>query len=365
MIKLNPNIKQNRSFVKGSTKRPTIWVAAFIFAVSALVILQTKTVHASLFSFLSNLWSQSASAKTDDFASSSNSQTIALLQAATNIDPNPVKPGEVAPITSGETLIADIAQTNTGTDGPINTQISTYVVQSGDTVSGIAKMFGVTASTVMWANNINSRTALHTGDTLIILPISGITYTVKKGDTVLGIVKKFKADMGDVLAYNDISSSSTLAIGDTVIIPNAEIQVSVPTKFVSGKFIPGPNPAHDTNGPYYPGYYIRPIDGGRRTQGLHGYNAVDLADSVGTPIHASAAGTVIVARTGGWNGGYGSFVIISHNNGTQTLYGHASKVLVSPGQYVNQGQTIALLGSTGESTGPHVHFEIRGAKNPF
>jgi murein DD-endopeptidase MepM/ murein hydrolase activator NlpD len=90
-----------------------------------------------------------------------------------------------------------------------------------------------------------------------------------------------------------------------------------------------------------------------------------LADKIGTPIHAAAAGTVIVARSGGWNGGYGSFVIISHSNGTQTLYGHASKVLVSAGQYVDQGDTIALMGSTGQSTGSHLHFEIRGAKNPF
>ena len=346
---------------KQTSKRLVVWAIAFTVAVSAPIILQTKTVHASLFSFLSSIWGQPVSAKTDQIASSSNSQTIALLQAATNIDPNPDKAGEITPIISGETLVADIAMTNdTSTDAPINTQISTYVVQSGDTASSIAKMFGVSVSTVLWANNISSKSALHAGDTLVILPISGINYTVKKGDTIQGIVKKYKADIGDVLSYNDISLSSTLAVGDTIIIPNAEVQVSVPTKMVFKN-----NPAHDTNGPSYPGYYIRPIDGGRRTQGLHGYNAVDLADRVGTPIHAAAAGTVIVARTGGWNGGYGNFVIISHNNGTQTLYGHASKVLVSPGQQVDQGQTIALMGSTGESTGPHVHFEIRGAKNPF
>ncbi|MEI6396544.1 MAG: M23 family metallopeptidase [Candidatus Taylorbacteria bacterium] len=352
---------KNSHYNPETNKRFFVWTITLIIAISLPAILQTKTANASLFSFLASLWNQPVSAKLDRFASSSNSQNIALLQAANNIDPNPDKAGEISPIGSGETLVADIAMTNdTSSDTPINTQISTYVVQSGDTVSSVAKMFGVSVSTVLWANNINSKSALHVGDTLVILPISGINYTVKKGDTIQAIVKKYKADIGDVLAYNDISLTSTLAVGDTIIIPNAEIIISVPIKIIVGN-----NPAHDTNGPMYPGYYIRPIDGGRRTQGLHGYNAIDLADRTGTPIYASAAGTVIVARTGGWNGGYGSFVIISHNNGTQTLYGHASKVLVSAGQYVAQGQTIALLGSTGESTGPHVHFEIRGARNPF
>jgi murein DD-endopeptidase MepM/ murein hydrolase activator NlpD len=266
----------------------------------------------------------------------------------------------VSPIVNGETFIADIVLSENATEeNPVNTQISIYKVQSGDTVSGIAKMFDVSVSTVLWANNLNSKSALKVGSTLVILPISGVTHTIAKGDTIQGIVKKYKADLDEVLAYNDISINSPISIGQKIIIPNAEIVISVPTRKI------GANPAHDTGGPSYPGYYARPVDGGRRSQGLHGYNGVDIADKVGTPIYAAAAGTVIVARSTGWNGGYGGFVIISHDNGTQTLYAHASKVLVSAGQYVNQGDKIALMGSTGRSTGSHLHFEIRGAKNPF
>ena len=92
---------------------------------------------------------------------------------------------------------------------------------------------------------------------------------------------------------------------------------------------------------------------------------MDLAASLGTPIYAAAGGTVIIAKTGGWNTGYGNYVVISHGNGTQTLYAHTKANLVTVGQMVKQGQTIALMGSTGKSTGSHVHFEIRGAKNPF
>jgi murein DD-endopeptidase MepM/ murein hydrolase activator NlpD len=110
---------------------------------------------------------------------------------------------------------------------------------------------------------------------------------------------------------------------------------------------------------------MRPVSGGRESQGLHGYNAVDLAAPVGTPIYAAAEGTVIVSIMGGWNGGYGNYVVISHPNGTQTLYAHAKETLVIPGQHVEQGQLIAKIGMTGKTTGPHVHFEIRGARNPF
>jgi murein DD-endopeptidase MepM/ murein hydrolase activator NlpD len=110
---------------------------------------------------------------------------------------------------------------------------------------------------------------------------------------------------------------------------------------------------------------MRPIVGGVRTQGIHGYNAVDLANKIGTPVMAAADGTVTVAKMGGWNSGYGNYVVISHANGTQTLYAHAESLNVTMGQTVSQGDVIAYIGITGKTTGPHVHFEVRGAKNPF
>jgi len=119
-------------------------------------------------------------------------------------------------------------------------------------------------------------------------------------------------------------------------------------------------------GPAYVGYYGHPIpSGARRTQGLHGYNGVDLGAPNGTPVVASAAGTVIISRQGGWNGGYGNYVVISHGNGTQTLYAHLSSNTVQTGDSVLQGQMIGYVGSTGRSTGAHLHIEVRGAKNPF
>ncbi|MFA7310107.1 MAG: M23 family metallopeptidase, partial [Candidatus Paceibacterota bacterium] len=114
------------------------------------------------------------------------------------------------------------------------------------------------------------------------------------------------------------------------------------------------------------GYYMAPLSRYTETQGIHGYNGVDLAAPVGTPIMASANGDVIIAKAGGYNGGYGSYVVISHGNGSQTLYAHMSKVSTYDGAHVVQGQVIGYVGSTGKSTGAHVHFEIRnGIRNPF
>jgi murein DD-endopeptidase MepM/ murein hydrolase activator NlpD len=120
------------------------------------------------------------------------------------------------------------------------------------------------------------------------------------------------------------------------------------------------------SGPEQEGYYSNPLPGAILTQSIHGWNAVDLGAARGTPIHAAADGVVIVAKNNGaWNGGYGNYVVITHDNGTQTLYAHMSHTIVSSGETVSAGQTIGYVGMTGLTTGPHLHFEVRGAANPF
>ncbi|HRH55479.1 MAG TPA: M23 family metallopeptidase, partial [Candidatus Paceibacterota bacterium] len=101
------------------------------------------------------------------------------------------------------------------------------------------------------------------------------------------------------------------------------------------------------------------------SQGIHGWNGVDMSAPSGTPIYAAAGGTVIVSRVGGWNGGYGNYVVIEHAGGVQTLYAHMATDSVSVGETVSRGQNIGTVGNTGQSTGYHLHFEVRGAKNPF
>jgi murein DD-endopeptidase MepM/ murein hydrolase activator NlpD len=235
-------------------------------------------------------------------------------------------------------------------------QISTYVVHKGDTLSQVAEMFGVTVNTIKWSNDIDGN-VLKEGDVLVILPISGVKHKVVSGDTISSIARKYKADQSEIESYNDIYKDSELAVGSTIIIPDGEV-VSNSSDSTTKKTIASPSKS-------YKGYYIRPVVGGIRSQGIHGYNGVDLASKAGTPILAAAKGEVIISRTGGWNGGYGNYIVIKHDNGTQTLYAHNSQNNVSVGDIVEQGDVIGLMGSSGKSTGTHLHFEIRGAKNPF
>jgi murein DD-endopeptidase MepM/ murein hydrolase activator NlpD len=237
--------------------------------------------------------------------------------------------------------------------------ISIHTVREGETLSGIAKLYKVTTDTILWANDLSRSSKLQIGQVLTILPVPGVKYTVKKGDTLASVAKKFGGDVMEIASYNGIEDG-TLAVGKEIIIPDGEIVTAVTPKA-------GGTAAGMPKGtPTQIGYYLRPIVGGVRTQGIHGYNGVDLAAPVGTPLLAAADGDVIVAKQTGWNGGYGAYIVIQHPNGTQTLYSHASKVTVSVGEHVTRGQVIGAVGASGKATGPHVHFEIRnGIRNPF
>lgn len=313
--------------------------------------------HAGLFSFLGAIFENVSAAVAEE--KGTNSQNLALLQAALNSDPNPSKGGGDITIVGDSALLSD--------SGPLGTiadveelsssagHISIYVVRGGDSLSGIAKMFGVSVNTIIWANDIKRGDLIREGQTLVILPVSGVQYIVKKGDTIASIAKKYKGDADEIIAFNNLNSAQKLTEGDEIIIPSGEIpgQTYTPAPKVRG-----------VSGPAYAGYYIRPVPG-RKTQGLHGYNGIDFSAPYGTPVVAAASGDVIISRPIGWNGGYGTYVVINHSNGTQTLYSHLGGIIVSQGSSVVQGQVIGYSGSTGKSTGPHLHFEVRGAQNPF
>ena len=293
-----------------------------------------------------------------------NSQNIALLQATVNSDPVLAQGGGDITIVNDTALMPEAGPSGTMADitsSDNNGHISVYVVHKGDTLSQIAKMFDVSVNTIVWNNDIKSG-LINEGQTLIILPITGVNHIVTKGETLQSIAKKYKGDVNEIMKYNNLSADSHLAIGDTVIIPDGEM-ATVPISTGSSKTTT--SPLRGAGGPDFGQYYMRPVIGGYLSQGLHGYNAVDLATNYGSPIFAAAGGLVIVAKEGGWNGGYGSYVVISHPNDTQTLYAHMSNVLSYEGQAVVKGQVIGYVGTTGKSTGPHVHFEVRGAKNPF
>lgn len=236
-------------------------------------------------------------------------------------------------------------------------EIRVYTVRPGDALSQIAEMFGVTTNTILWANDIPRATAIQPGDSLVILPIVGVRHVVKDGDTINSIAKKYEGDVDEILSYNQLASANELTEGDTLIIPGGAMHAT--------KVVTSAAPVKSSGSVSGGGGLIHPAPGAIRTQGIHGYNSVDLASGHGSAIRAAAAGEVIVSKSGGWNGGYGNYIVIRHSNGIQTLYAHLSENYVGVGAWVNQGANIGAMGSTGRSTGTHLHFEVRGGTNPF
>ena len=330
-------------------------------------------------SFLSSILGNDAYANTGagTVGSVNNSQNIALLTA--NVVSAPALAGQQkngADATSSELAsqivsdnallpvaspLAAVGGIDIGTTSPDD--ISVYVVRKGDTISQIAEMFGVSTNTILWANDLKKGALLKEGDTLLILPISGVQHSVAKGETLASIAKKYKVDILTIASFNGISTDAKLAIGDELLIPDAEM----PNDDIPGatpKKSSSKNIASNLKG--IPGYFINPVpELTRKSQGPHGpgNRGVDLAAPTGTRILASAEGTVLLARYG-YNGGYGNMVTIQHPNGTKTLYAHMSKIATQTGAKVAQGEQIGSVGSTGRSTGPHLHFEVFSAKNP-
>jgi len=237
-------------------------------------------------------------------------------------------------------------------------EIIEYVVRPADTISSIAAEYDISLNTILWANDLSSKSIIKIGQKLVILPISGVVCHIEKGDTLSEIAKTYKGEISEIIAFNELSSEGDIFIGDILIIPNGEMPVSKTTYYASSQI------------PIGSSYFICPTADCRITQWLHWYNAIDFGAKCGSPIYAAAAGVVQRVEYG-WNSGAGNFVKILHPNGVVTMYGHVQKSLVSPGQEVSQGEMIALIGGkpgtpgAGNSTGCHVHFDVIGARNPF
>lgn len=349
-----------------------ILLACFVFLAILFSVFPPKDTKAAFFSLF-----KKADAETEN--SDHNTQTMPLPDPSAKIVSTKVDKKNELSYEKKTDLDKGLLSPEVGPLGtslevselPESDVISVYTVHKGDSIGKIAQMFNVSVNTIRWANNMKPKDDIKEGDVLVILPVTGVSYTVKKGDTVKSIAKKFGADVEEVGRFNGVDADSELAYGETIVVPDGEIQeakkettkkkeTALPalargkTKLIQ-KF---------TNDAGL-GYFIRPVSGGTRTQGLHGKNGVDIGGKVGQSVYASASGTVILARTGGYNGGYGNYIIVSHSNGSQTLYAHLNAVYVSTGQSVSQGEAIGELGNSGNSTGPHLHFEVRGAKNPL
>lgn len=249
------------------------------------------------------------------------------------------------------------------------TEPQQYTVQQGDTISSIAGAFGISTATVLWANNLSDTSLIQPGNTLTILPTSGLQHTVLSGETFESIAKKYNTDADKILEFNRLISNKDLLIGMTLIVPGGEKPVPPPTRTsgtqlatVRNVFFNNP-PA---NAPASSGGKYQWPTTDRRINSPYGYRAfdrwhpgADIEGRTGDPVYASEAGRVTTAgwSGGGYRGGYGIQIVVDHGNGVQTRYAHLSKVYVSSGTSVSRGQTIGAVGATGNAYGDHLHFE--------
>jgi len=239
-------------------------------------------------------------------------------------------------------------------------EVVEYEVRDGDTLSIIAERFGVSMDTIRWANDtVKSVNSIKPGQVLKIPPVDGIVHVVKSGETVYSVAKKYEADPQTIVdfPFNTFTNDETfaLAVGQTLVVPGGimpEAQPWSPTSSIARVLTPDAGVVSAT------GSWIWPAAGTITQPWYSWHRAIDIANKSGGNILAADAGTVVVA---GWpdNWGYGNRIMIDHGNGFQTLYAHLSKISVAVGQTVRRGDVIGAMGSTGRSTGTHLHFEIR------
>jgi len=236
-------------------------------------------------------------------------------------------------------------------------QIITYTVQPGDTLGQVANDFGISVNSLIWANNLKDSDYLSPSQELKIPPVSGVIHIVKQGDTIQSIAKKYSAKEEKVIEFNGLPRDGSLEISRQIIVPDGKI-------LLSGQYVAYTSNVRFARLPDLGSFFFLPVQGynwGR----IHGRNGIDVANLCGTPVYSAAEGSIIAARESGWNGGAGKYVKISHGKEIYTLYAHLSKLLVLSGEFVSRGQLIGVMGSTGRSTGCHLHFEVHGARNPY
>lgn len=335
----------------------------------------------TLFTLTANL--NAYETRSEDFEKSIAAALITTEDLGSIEEEGPIAPGKKITRYLGQTGVTTLPQVSEGGDGeeilpstivggsaivrpilsPIEEdlrqrdKIIAYTVQVGDTLSEIAEKFGVTTNTILWQNNLSAYSLIRPGDTLTILPTSGIQHKVASGDTIASIAKKYGIEPENIIEFNKLASADDIRAGEYLILPGGKKIIPQPTytirRFTQPVAAPAPKVVSGS------GDMIWPTNCRRITQYFrYQHSGLDVACSFGDPVYAADGGTVVEAE-GGWNGGYGVMVTIDHGGGKVTLYGHLSSLYIKPGEVVTKGQSIGAMGSTGRSTGPHVHFEVR------
>jgi len=261
--------------------------------------------------------------------------TLAAAQAPAAASETPAEPQEEAP----------------------KPKVSTYTVVEGDTIEAIAQRYGLSVDTLLYANDMYADDILQIGQELLIPSMDALVYTVVQGDTMWGVADAFDAEFDEIVAANPDVDADALQPGQILFVPGgtppsrrtmvASRSSGSRTASASGSFAIWPAYGGTTD---EFGWRVHPVTGV-----WHLHDGLDIDVAYGTPVAAVESGTVTSA---GWLGGYGIAVKIDHGNGITTMYAHLSSTAVSVGDWVERGELIGYSGSTGNSTGPHLHFTV-------
>lgn len=280
-------------------------------------------------------------------------------------------------VPEGDTMVMNATLNTLVPKDRVNRTIENYIVKSGDTISSIAKASGIKNETILWANGLTSTSVLKPGQTLKIPLADGVLITVAKGDTLASLAKKYSANDQAIADFNLLDYPFTLTKGQELFIPDgtmAETPVYASTTKTSStpsSYIPTKSTSSSSGTSSVGKFLSWPVAGGtaRISQYFHSYHlGIDIADATLPKMVAAASGTVIFAgcygtcpTMGSTYGGsnYAWSVQIDLGNGYTIWYAHLKNIYVRVGQKVTRGQIIAQMGSTGNSTGPHCHFEVR------
>lgn len=234
-------------------------------------------------------------------------------------------------------------------------QVESYIVKEGDTLARVADKYGVSIDTIKWANDLK-RDSLSIGQTLKIPPVTGIVHKVREGETVQSIAKKYKTESQKIVnfPFNDFADLDTFAlnVGQTLIVPDG-VQ---PEASAIARIAPPPIVAGGS------GQLLWPTSGVVSQYPVWYHMAFDIANPAAPGVMAADGGTVTFVEYLRY--GYGQHILVDHGGGLSTLYAHLSEIYVKPGDRVARGQVIGRMGSTGRSTGTHLHFETRRGGTP-
>ena len=239
-------------------------------------------------------------------------------------------------------------------------EIRTYTVQPGDTIFAIAQRVGLEPETLQWANPAleTNPDLLSIGDQLKIPPSNGVLHTVRTGDSLNGIAQRYKVSVDAITGFaanNVVDANSSLVLNQEVFVPGGVKPFNTVAKVAVAPRASAQLPYNILKGS---GAFEWPATGQLTQYYWNGHRGIDVASWVGNSVKSADSGYVVEV-SGGWSSGYGLHVIVDHGNGFQTLYAHLSSAYVSMGENVSKGQQIGAVGNTGNSTGPHLHFEVR------